>query len=153
MAGGVSFSISVKGLSELIARMRTAPSKMAIFVQDAMKTSLNELGENVPPYPPERMGQKYMRTESLGRSMGSGFGGGRQGAPDIFEVTTNGNSVEGRYGSRLGYAEYVIGEGRQAWMHKGRWWTVRNILNKSMGAILGIWSKVADRIAAYLGGR
>ena len=104
MAGGISFSVSVSGLTELIGRMRSMPSKMAIFLSDAMYRSLDALHKGVPPYPPERMGQKYIRTERLGQSLGSGFGGGATGRPDIYEVKMSGNSVEGVFGSRLGYA-------------------------------------------------
>lgn len=152
MAGGISFSISVKGLTELIGRLRGAPGKMQIFLSDAMKNSLIALNEAVPPYPPERMGQKYMRTERLGQSLGSSFAGGRQGRPDIFEVNVSGGMVEGRFGTRVGYSEYVIGDGTQAWMHAGRWWTVKTVLNNAMKAITGIWNAVAERIAAYLRG-
>ena len=153
MAGGISFTVSVNGLTQLIGRMKSAPSKMQIFLSDAMRKSLETLREGVPPYPPERMGQKYIRTERLGRSMGSGFGGGAQGMPDIFEVKMGGGMVEGRYGSRVGYAEYVIGEGTQAWMHAGRWWTVKTVLNNAMKAIESIWQAVGVRIAAYLDGK
>lgn len=153
MAGGVSFSISVSGLNELIGRLRGVNSWLRGIMEGAMKASLELLGDYIPPYPPERIGQKYFRTERLGRSMGSGFGGGRTGRPDVFEVNMSGNSTEGTYGTRVGYAEYVIGEGTQAWMHVGRWWTVKTVLNNATKAIEGIWSGVGDRIAAYINGR
>lgn len=152
MAGGISVSISVSGLNQIIGRMKSAPSKMRIYLSDAMRRSLEALREGVPPYPPERMGQKYIRTERLGSSMGSGFGGGAQGMPDIFEVAMSGNAVDGHYGSRVGYAEYVIGEGTQAWMHAGRWWTVKTVLKNAMKIIESIWQAVSERIASYING-
>ena len=153
MAGGISYSVSVQGLSELIGRLKTAPSKMGIYMNEAMKETLRALQENVPAYPPERMGQKYIRTERLGQSMGSGFGGGAMGKPDIFEVTMSGGAIEGKFGTRVGYAEYVIGEGTQAWMHTGRWWTVKTILNNTMKLINSIWQRVGTMIAAYVNGK
>lgn len=153
MAGGVSISISVSGLNELIGRLRGAKSKMAILLNEAMKESLRTLQASVLPYPSERMGQKYIRTERLGQSLGSGFGGGAHGVPDIFEIEMAGGALEGRFGTRVGYAEYVIGEGTQAWMHAGRWWTIRTILNNAMKIIGGIWERVGIRIAAYIDGK
>ena len=148
---GISFSVSVSGLTELIGRMKSAPSKMVIYLNDAMNRSLEVLHKGVPPYPPERMGQKYIRTERLGQSLGSGFGGGATGRPDIYEVKMSGNAVEGSFGSRLGYADYVIGD-NQAWMHSGRWWRMIELLNKSTKAIESIWQAVGERVRAYLDG-
>jgi hypothetical protein len=154
MAGGVSVQMSVTGLKELIGRLHGAWSWAHNLFADAMGRSLDSLQENVPPYAPERAGQTYQRTERLGRSLGSGFGGGASsGKPDIFEVSISGNAVEGRFGTRVGYAEYVIGEGTQAWMHAGRWWTVKKIVNSAMKTISGIWSAVGERIGAYILGR
>ena len=152
MAGGISFHVSISGINELIGRMRGVPSWLPTWLSDTMTRSLRALQEAVPPYPPPPMGSKYVRTEKLGRSLGSGFGGGASGTPDIFEVTMSGGATEGRYGSRLGYAEYVVGEGTQAEVHAGIWWTVRTILNNALKVIEALWSALGERIAAYING-
>ncbi len=68
----------------------------------------------VKPYPPERPGQRYKRTGALGRGWG---------------VTFNPASVT--IHNRMGSSGYVVGDGRggrQAWMHKGRWWLFRDVV-------------------------
>lgn len=153
MAGGISYSVSVQGLNELIGRLKAAPAFLQSLFPKAMNDSLDALHESTPPYPPERQNQKYVRTEKLGQSLGSGFGGGKVGKPDIFEVKASGGAVEGRIGSRLGYAEYPIGEGTQAWMHVGRWWTVRTWFQGTWAKIQSIWQAVGSRVAIFVNGK
>ena len=98
----------------------------------AMHTSLKELSKIVrrAGYPPERPGQRYVRTLRLGKSWTEGSEG------NIFEVEATAFGATGTFGSEItdkrgrGYAAYVIGPvagekgERQAWMHSGRWWTL-----------------------------
>lgn len=152
---GISIHVSIGGLKELAGRMLnwSRTEKHRMYAQ-AMKDSLEAIGDAVPPYPAPPMGSKYIRTEKLGKSMGSGFGGGRMGQPDIYEIRATGGAVEGKYGSNLGYAEYVIGDPPdQAEVHAGRWWTVGKLRDRAMDKISGIWNALGERIAAYINGR
>lgn len=151
---GFRVSISVSGLKELIGRMLgfSLTEKHRMYAQ-GMQESLEAIHQGVPPYPPPPAASKYTRTEKLGKGMGSGFGGGKGGPPDIYQISVSGGAVEGRFGTSVGYAEYVIGENTQAEVHAGRWWTTRTLLNSVMDKINSIWQAVGARIAAYINGR
>ncbi len=63
-------------------------------------------------YPPERPGQRYVRTGRLG----AGFRY-EQVAPSHY-----------RFINDTPYTRFVVGDsdgGGQAWMHQGRWWTAK----------------------------
>ena len=69
------------------------------------------------PYPPERPGQRYVRTGTLGRSWKHRVIKKTRSRVEVGVENTA--SQKGR-----NYASYPLGddEGRQAWMHRGRWW-------------------------------
>lgn len=85
-------------------------------------------------YPPPAPVPSYQRTYTLARSLQYG------GAGNYKRVEVNGYRIIGGFGSKVGYASYVIGTedtgGRQAWMHAGRWWTLKgkfeDFLSKAM---------------------
>lgn len=71
------------------------------------------------PYPPKRPNQRYVRTGRLANSWGV-----RKAGPSRYEIH---NSAQ--------YAHYVVGthlgntpDAGQAWMHVGRWWLARDIV-------------------------
>ena len=116
-----ALNIEIVGIDELRSRIAQAPERYRIIRFEGVNDSLDELRRSVPPYPPELPNQRYIRTEDLGRSLGSGFGGGFQsGTPDIWLVRSQGSAHIGEYGSRVEYASFVIGEGSQAEIHQGR---------------------------------
>jgi hypothetical protein len=154
--------IEYRGLNELIAQMRAFPQKLKQVAKIGMEASLNTLWENVPSYPTPPDGSSYRRTGTLGKSLGSSEGGGSAGGkPSIYEVKQAGvgGFVEGRFGTTLDYAPYVIGptEGakgeRQAWMHKDRWWQLEDIIPKSKAKIDAIWTGIAQKMADFLNSR
>lgn len=151
--------VEYRGLDELLVLMRAFPQKLKKIGQIGIEASLNVLWENVPPYPTAPENSTYQRTGSLGRSLGSSPAGGSGGGkPSIYEVKQQGigGFVEGRFGTNLDYAPYVIGpdEGekgaRQAWMHKGKWWKLEDIVPKSKDKINAIWTGIAQKMADFL---
>lgn len=153
--------IEYRGLDELLTLMRAFPQKLKQIGKIGMEASLNALWENVPAYPQASEDSSYRRTGTLGRTLGSSPSGGQAGGkPDIFEVKQQGMSgfVEGRFGTNLDYAPYVIGptetEGekgeRQAWMHKGKWWQLEDVVPKSKDKINEIWNGIAQKMADFL---
>lgn len=71
------------------------------------------------PYPSRRPGQRYVRKGRLTASWRYERRG--MGHYAIFNRANRG----GRF-----YAGYVVGRGKQAWMHKGRWWVTEDIIEK-----------------------
>ena len=76
--------------------------------------------------------------------------GGKSGPPDIQEVTIGSDYVEGRYGSKLGYAEYVIGYDTQAAIHRGRWWTNNALAIKATKKVVAIFERMASIWADWM---
>jgi hypothetical protein len=75
-------------------------------------------------YPPKRPGQKYKRTGRLGTSWKK-----RKAGKNTWAII-NDASFKGRT-----YARYVVGDSkgnRQAWMHSGRWWVARDVIEENI---------------------
>lgn len=143
--------ITVEGLDELIARMNAFPNELIKVNAVAMSASLNTFWEKVPPYPQQSPGSTYVRTGTLGKSLGSSMSGGASGGkPNIYTIRSLGaGNVEGKFGSRLSYAPAVIGES-QAPAFDGRWWNIKTIAERATSKIDSIWKAVADKLAAFL---
>lgn len=107
-------SIEIRGSN----RVRNSLRRLAADAPEIIDEDIREWSQDVrrslkaTKYPPRRPGQTYIRTGRLANS---------------FAVDREGR---GRYSlvNRAPYALYVIGDSRgqnQAWMHEGRWWTMR----------------------------
>lgn len=138
--------IEIEGLAEAIQKYRGASRKLGLAMRETMRNSLNVLHEKVPPYPPPPSDSTYRRTGTLGRSLGSRRGGGRAGLPDIYRVTGSTKNIEGAFGTRLDYAPYVISDDDQAWMHKGRWWTMNTVADRARSKIKKLWNDLINKI-------
>jgi hypothetical protein len=137
--------ITVKGLAELKAKFAKAPKVYDAAEELTMRTSLLVLQESVPKYPPPPEGSSYRRTLTLGRSLGIG------GEANIATVKKMGSGMrEGRFGTRVKYAQFVIGEKTQAWMHQGRWWTMATVAGRAEAKILRLFKAMAEKLAAWL---
>jgi hypothetical protein len=155
--------IEVKGLNELMARMQKYPVELHKGMSLTVSSSLLVLWENVPPYPPPPEDSQYARTGTLGKSLGSDISGGAGSEPDIYSVRPLGaTGYEGKFGSRLSYASYVIGDayklgadnnGTQARQHQGRWWTMKTIATKSAEKINRLWNQLGEKMARFLEGK
>ncbi len=127
-------TFQIQGLDAVIKKFGTLPKNISSTMRKLMDKSLRVLWENVPPYPPKPETSKYIRTGMLGHSLGSGGG-----KPTVYSVKGTGADIVGTFGTKLSYAKYVVDPERQAYMHKGRWWTMKTILDNSEGKIKAIW--------------
>lgn len=138
-------NIQIEGLDNLIEKFRRWPDKFRRSARATMEASLLVIHESVPPYPPPPAGSTYDRTGTLGRRLGAGGG-----SPDIYEVREAGNYFEGSFGTNLEYAPWVIDEDRQAWMHRGRWWTLQGVGRRAKDRIVELWAVFADELGDWL---
>jgi hypothetical protein len=146
-------NIEVRGLDEIMQRMRAFPRKLESAVRTTMDAALLTLWEKVPPYPDKPSPDSYDRTGTLGRTLGSGMSGGIMGSkPDIYDVKKLGQSFEARFGTTKDYAPYVIGDDDQAWMHRGRWWTMKVIADRARDKVLRLFDLMGEKLAAFLEG-
>jgi hypothetical protein len=141
--------IEVRGLKELQERMQKFPEKLTASLRTTMIAALTALWENVPPYPPPPEYSTYVRTGTLGRSLGSSIDGGTGGQPSIFQVREMGSSVTGRFGTNLSYAPHVIGDETQS-PRMSHWWTIRTVAEKAQEKIDKLFNTLADKLADFL---
>lgn len=122
--------ISSIGLDSAIKKMERAadPATHRRGLKKGGRAVLKFILADMPGYPQPRPGQKYIRTHRLERSYrGSrGFPPGALGHIRIM----GGTEIETIFGTTVPYAQYVIGRGTQAWMHKGRWWVFQRQIEK-----------------------
>lgn len=144
--------IEVRGLKEIQARMKAFPALLDEKQQLTMDASMLTLWENVPPYPAKPPQTKYIRTKLLARSLGSSEGGGKLGQePSIYTIKKLGGGFEGRFGTDLSYAVYVIGELQARW--NAHWWKLTSVAEKSREKIVRLWQTLADKLAKFLDGK
>lgn len=146
-------TIKVSGLSELRERMGRFPEKLDEGMEQAMKVTLLLVHGAMPGYPPAPMGSTYRRTGTLGRTLGSSATGGASSQPEIYTVEKMGHGWEGRFGTRLKYAPYVIGDEQQAKVHQGRWWVLSDVATRAQGKIQRNWELLAKYMAKFLEGK
>lgn len=145
--------IEIRGLEEITRRMRDYPQKLSAAIKTTLGAALLALWENVPPYPPPPENSTYVRTGTLGRTLGSSEGGGKSGQPDIYEVKPlGGGEWEAHFGTNLEYAPYVIGDDTQA-RHMQHWWKISVIKERAAEKINRLFGVMADKLAAWLDGK
>ena len=146
--------VRIEGLEPLRRRFAQFPRVYRREVRATLNASLGVLWENVPEYPPQPQGSTYNRTGMLGRSLGSGMGGGRSGRqPDIYQVRRQGPNMDaGEFGTRLEYAPFVIGDQSQQ-PQNSHWWTITDIAKNSQQKILKLFREMAQDLARFLEGK
>lgn len=140
---------------DLFRRMERFPQELARETEHTMEQALQHVWGSVPPYPPARPGSGYVRTGTLGRSLGSSQAGGMGSKPDIYQVRKLGASkYEGRFGTRLEYAPQVIGTQTQKRIFRNiGWWTMADIAKKATQGVQRLFDKMAGRMVKFLEGK
>lgn len=112
-------SIEVRGVN----RVRNSLRRLAADTPELIDSDIRDWSQDTrkalkgTKYPAKRPGQTYVRTGRLANS----FAVNREGKASY--------AIQ----NRASYAVYVIGDARgqnQAWMHEGRWWTMREEIEK-----------------------
>lgn len=136
-------TIEIEGIDELIKKYDKMPKNINDKMNKTMEASLRALNSKVPGYPPQRenMVRPYKRTGTLGRSIG--VGGAK---PTVYSITGSGGNIQGRFGTDLSYAKYVIDEKQQAYMHKNWWWTLDFVARRSKDTIVSLWNRVIQAL-------
>jgi hypothetical protein len=119
-------------------KLAGASNVISKALKGTIEASLLVIKESVLPYPPPPITSTYIRTGTLGRSLGS------KG------VTGGGKRYSAEFGTELNYAPYVIGMA-QAWMHKGRWWRLEvEVFNRALPKIYELVETMANNLAKWL---
>jgi hypothetical protein len=119
-------NLSLRGQDEQERRFRNMASNIKPTLERLTQKAVLYVHSTVPPYPAPPATSTYRRTGTLGRTITT-------------EVRSLGVDVVGVIGTKTIYAPWVIDEKRQAWMHKGRWWTLQGVVAKAKSVIVDIY--------------
>lgn len=135
---------------DLFQRFEKYPERLDEELQAAMNKAMLHVQGSIPEYPPQNPASGYVRTGTLGRSIG--LGGGKA---ETYEVKRLGaGKYEGRLGTRVYYAQYVIGENTQARkvLQSAPWWNMKDVAEKAQEGIVRIFEAMAEKLAGWLDG-
>ena len=135
-------NFKVIGIEKLMAKLKklSAPELTRELEKTTRKAVLYVHGQ-VPNYPPAPAGSIYKRTGDLGKRIGT-------------EVKTMGTDVVGLIGSPTPYSPWVISDeavgsvGPQAWMHKGRWYTLQGVVKKAQDVVNRFFEDMMRRLTS-----
>jgi len=121
--------INIVGVESTIRELSQV--ERAQILRKPMRRALAILENQVKRYPPTRPGQRYIRgrgpTNSRGRLRRETSERLGQSWTTKIEGTRNG--LRGEVGTNVSYAPWVVADRFQAWMHRGRWFTDKSILD------------------------
>ena len=114
-------TIEVQGLKEALRMLEQGQRGVERELRDAVNRVLLMLQDRIAKYPPPPAGSTYRRTGTLGRRWTTA-------QPHIFVQR---RMIEGVIGNNTEYAPYVQSRSMQAWMHRGRWQTIEDVVERS----------------------
>ena len=136
-------NFKVIGMEALMAKLKklSAPELTSEIEKTTWK-AVHYVHSQVPSYPSPPAGSTYGRSGNLGRSINT-------------KVKTMGTDVVGLIGSSMTYAPWVIsdeeapnGDGPQAWMHVGRWYTLQGVVRKAQDNINKFFDDMMRRLTS-----
>jgi hypothetical protein len=116
-----SVTVRLDGLDDVLKKLDS--ERMRAAAERGMRKGVTHVHQTVPPYPAPPPNSSYRRTGLLGRSITT-------------KTERSAGNILGIIGSNVDYAPVVIGEGTQAPVHQGRWWTLWQVVNKAKGAVV-----------------
>jgi hypothetical protein len=134
-------SLRIKGMAELNRHLdKISGAGLLVELKSTTQKAVIYALSKVPPYPPPPPMSTYRRTGGLGRSITG-------------DVKQLGSQTVGVIGTDVISAPWVIGHkklpdgrGPQAWMHKGRWWTLRDVVFGAHDGIRQIYRDMIQRL-------
>lgn len=150
-------NIVITGIDALVKRMENEPKLFRQVFRKTLEASLLAIWQNVGErgYPTQKPGTRYVRTGTLGRTLGSSETGGMSGRPSVYKVETSARMWGATFGTRLNYAPWVIGKDTQTKVHAANgWWTLDGDVKDTVEPkIIEFFQIMADSIARYLDGK
>lgn len=116
-------SITIEGLDKLERKLGRLDAIAAL--QEPMHKATKRIYAETQNYPPPPPGSKYVRKHS----------GGLAGSW-VERVSVRRQTLVGIVGTDISYGPFVMHPTKQAWMHKGRWPTTDDIVDKQKRAIM-----------------
>lgn len=127
-------NLHISGLERLIKKLERIRSDIRPELIQATREATLYAQSKIPHYPPPPPQTTYRRTGKLGQSI----------TGEVRELSTE---IVGVIGTAIVYAPWVISNtqvgarGPQAWMHRGRWWTLQGVIEKEKRGIIVIYRR------------
>jgi hypothetical protein len=115
-------TIEIRGVDALIARLGKVEGTR--ILEPPMQRAVLRIQRDMQEYPQQRAGSTYRRTGTLGRKWTK-------------KVRQEGEYLTGRVGNNTSYGPFVQSRQFQARVHRGRWQTDAQVVNRNMDAIVG----------------
>lgn len=119
------FGVEVKGWKETEQKLRRVKGEIPLEVQQELKAAGQTVYFQLREYPPPRPGQQYVRTYTYRNSIST-------------EIETADDVVFLNVKQGAPYSKYIRGgQGREygAWMHRGRWVQLKDIVANFTGEV------------------
>jgi hypothetical protein len=110
-------TIEIQGIDALIRKLDSM-EQVNDVLNPPMQRAVLRLQRDMADYPPARPGSSYRRTGTLGRRWTT-------------EITRNGNGLIGKTGNNTSYGPWVQSKQFQARVHRGRWQTDEDVLERN----------------------
>lgn len=123
-------SIRVLGVDEVYAKLGNLEGSK--FMKPPMEQTTIKLYGDMKPYPPPLPQQKYVRTDKLSQNW-------------TRKVDVSSDGVVGRVGNNREYAPWVQSSRFQAAIHRGRWQTDRDVMDRNRDRIVGYFQAAIRR--------
>lgn len=124
-------TIRIEGVDRLMRKLDDL-QQVHDILRPPMQRSVMILQAALAKYPTQKQGSPYIRTGTLGRSWTT-------------RVRTEGGRLVGRVGTKTIYAPFVQSEMFQANIHRGRWQTDVQILERNRNRILRQFESAIER--------
>lgn len=114
--------IEIRGVDALLAKLGKVQGTN--ILRPPMQRSVLRIQRDMQEYPTQRMGSPYRRTGTLGRRWTT-------------RIQQSGQYLEGKVGNNTRYAPLVQSRQFQARVHRGRWQTDTQVVNRLARIIIG----------------
>jgi hypothetical protein len=130
LGGVMSLNIEITGVEAVIAKL--GHIKGSQMLVPPMNQSVAMMKGDVTTYPSPPAGSTYRRTGTLGRRWAT-------------TVSVHSNGVEGKVGNNTVYAPWVQSSRFQAGIHRGRWVTDAQVMERRRSAIIALFNSAISR--------
>lgn len=123
-------TVSITGLDDALRRLERAAGDEAL--RRGMVRAVERLRNRMADYPQQRRGSSYRRTGTLGRRW-------------VTRVEGASGGVRGRVGNNTIYGPLVQSQAFQARVHRGRWQTDQQVIERETETITGYFREEVER--------
>lgn len=123
--------ITITGIDALVRKLNSM-ERVNDVLSAPMQRAVLRLQRDMADYPPQRPGSSYVRTGTLGRRWTT-------------KVERQSDGLTGRVGNNTVYGPFVQSSRFQAAVHRGRWQTDEQILERNQQRIVDDFQQAIQR--------